>query len=328
MHAAVVNTWGEAPKYQEFSLPEPSADQLRVKVLAGAAHTIVRSRAAGRHYTTASTSPPHIPGIDGVGIVESPHSSLHGKKVYINALRTATGTFAEYINVSPQEVFELPDEADPVAVAASVNPGLSGWMGLTARAGLNASERKPFEVLVLGATGASGKAAVQIAKGMGATRVVAAGRNEAVLEELKGLGADATISLGYEDSPGEGKVDFGAAAEVDVVLDYLWSEWAQVAMKSMVTQRKDKNKRLTWVGIGTVAGPLSSVDGSILRSSNTVVCGCGPGSWSFKELDQQMPSLLKTLVQQGVKTECEVRKLADVEKSWPETGAKRLVFEP
>ena len=78
--------------------------------------------------------------------------------------------------------------------AGLANPAMSSWAALTVRAKFVAGE----SVLILGATGLAGQLAVQIAKRLGARRVIAAGRNPAALEKLKALGADAVISLELE----------------------------------------------------------------------------------------------------------------------------------
>ena len=72
-------------------------------------------------------------------------------------------------------------------------------------------------VLVVGATGSAGRTAVQVAKRFGAGTVIAAGRNPQRLAELGALGADRTCLLD----------GLAAAAEVDVVLDYLWGPIAE-----------------------------------------------------------------------------------------------------
>ena len=77
------------------------------------------------------------------------------------------------------------------SAAAIPNPGVSAWLTLMHRAKLTAGET----VLILGATGVTGKLAVKIAKLLGARRVVAAGRNPEALESLQEDGADAVIRL-------------------------------------------------------------------------------------------------------------------------------------
>jgi NADPH:quinone reductase-like Zn-dependent oxidoreductase len=98
--------------------------------------------------------------------------------------------------VSPSHSFPIPDNIDDDIAAAIVNRGLSAWGALAWRAQLTAGET----VLILGATGVTGKLAVQTAKLLGAGRVIAAWRNEQVLSTLHDLGADTTIRL---DKPGQ-----------------------------------------------------------------------------------------------------------------------------
>ena len=86
----------------------------------------------------------------------------------------------------------VPDGLDDITAAAIANPGLSSWAALKERARFAPGET----VLVNGATGTSGRLAVQIAKFLGAKKVIATGRNAAALQSLKALGADETILLG------------------------------------------------------------------------------------------------------------------------------------
>ena len=84
----------------------------------------------------------------------------------------------------------MPDDADPALAGACGIAGVSAWLPLTWRAPV----RKGETVLVLGATGTLGAVAVQTAKLLGAGRVVAAGRRQA-LERARSLGADAVVKL-------------------------------------------------------------------------------------------------------------------------------------
>ena len=317
MKAAVVNTWGETPKYQDFSLPPPSDSQVRVKVTAAGVHNIVRSRAAGKHFSIQGRNPPHIPGVDGVGtVVET------GEHVYFVSLISPTGSIAEEINVGKRDVFPLPKGADPDAIAAILNAAMSSWMALTARAGVKPGEK--FSVAIVGATGVSGSAAVPIAKAMGATEIVAIGKPGAKLEKTVENGATATIALAENIE----ETGFAAAADVDVVLDYLWGDVSKAVLPGIVEKRKNKSQRLSWVEIGALGGDGLPVSGAMLRKANVVVMGCGPGSWTFPELNAQVPEMLKSIAENGVKTEYEVKKLEDVESWWNEKAEKRILVRP
>jgi NADPH2:quinone reductase len=126
---------------------------------------------------------------------------------------------AQHTVASRSRCFPLPEDIDAVTAAVLVNPGLSAWLTLTWRARLVPGEI----VLILGATGVTGKLAVQIAKLLGAGRVIAAGRNEEVLSTLHELGADATLLL---SKPSQDLSEVFAReagnAGFNVIIDYLW----------------------------------------------------------------------------------------------------------
>lgn len=242
--------------------------------------------------------------------------------VYFTSLTAPTGSFASQINVEKRDVWKLPDGADPQQVAVLVNAVMSGWMALTARVGIVPGQREAWSVAVLGATGVSGQAAVQVAKALGAEKVVAIGKPGEKLERTRELGATATIALS-----GEGEeTDFTAAADVDVVLDYLWGDVARVVLPGIIDKRKDKSQRLSWVEIGALGGDGVEVSGALLRKANLVLMGCGPGSWSFKELGAQMPAMLEGIVEGGMRAEFKVERLEEVESWWGDSeGPRKLV---
>jgi NADPH:quinone reductase-like Zn-dependent oxidoreductase len=254
--------------------------------------------------------------VDGVGTLVS-----SDELVYFTSLTAPTGSFASEINVEKRDVWKLPDGADPQQVAVLVNAVMSGWMALTARVGIMPGQKESWSVAVLGATGVSGQAAVQVAKALGAERVVAIGKPGVKLEKTKELGATATIALGNEE-----KVDFSAAADVNVVLDYLWGDVAQTVLPEVVEKRKDKSQKLSWVEIGALGGDGAEVSGALLRKANLVLLGCGPGSWSFKELGAQMPAMLEGIVEGGIRAEFKVERLEEVERWWSDAeGPRKLV---
>jgi NADPH:quinone reductase-like Zn-dependent oxidoreductase len=188
MNAAVLHAFDQLPQFEEFPEPVTDKDEVIVQVQAAALKPIDKQIASGSHYT----SPRNLPvvcGIDGVGHLED------GARVFFGGPRSPYGAMAQRTVVSRQRCFPLPQDLDDVTAAAVMNPGVSAWLTLAQRAKLVPGEK----VLILGATGVTGKLAVQIAKLLGAGRVVAAGRNEQVLSTLHDLGADAIIRI---DKPG------------------------------------------------------------------------------------------------------------------------------
>ena len=184
MKPAVLRELGKPPRFEEFAEPTAGKDEAVVRVRAASLKAIDRQLASGSHYA----SPRELPvvcGTDGVGELED------GSRVFFGGPRRPYGAMAERTVAPRAFCFAVPAEIDDDTAAALPNPGVSAWLSLTHCARLAAGET----VLILGATGVTGQLAVQIAKLLGAKRVIGAGRNERALGKLRELGADATIQL-------------------------------------------------------------------------------------------------------------------------------------
>jgi NADPH:quinone reductase-like Zn-dependent oxidoreductase len=317
INAAVVTDFAEPPRYQPFDLPESSGpDQILVDVVAVGLHPRVRTGARGAHYTSSGQLP-MIPGIDGVG------RRADGRLVYFAADDAVLGTMAERALVDPRRTIVLPDDVDAAKVAAAMNPAMSSWVALRRRVPLQPGQ----SVLVLGATGNAGTAAVQIARRLGAARVVGAGRNAERLATVVAAGADATVQL-TGDADATGAALAGAAAEVDIVIDYLWGQPAQRAMLALLTKRSDRSRALDWIQIGAVAGATLELPSAALRSNNLRLQGSGQGSVSPGDYLAELPSLVSEL-QTGLNfVKPHPRPLAEVERAWlePEPPGERTVL--
>jgi NADPH:quinone reductase-like Zn-dependent oxidoreductase len=185
MRAAMVEDFSRPPRYGETSLPVANEGEVLLQVRAAALSNLVRSQANGLHYSSVAAFP-FTPGNDGVGIVPE-----DGSRVYFIAPRAPFGSMAEYSVVSRAMTIPVPANIDDADAAALGNPGLATWGSLLGRAKFQAGEA----VLINGATGIAGRQAVQVAKYLGASRIIATGRNEQALAEVAVLGADETISL-------------------------------------------------------------------------------------------------------------------------------------
>ena len=219
MHAAVVTSFDEPPHYQEFDAPTKSSDEHEiVDILAVGLHPRVRSGASGRHYTSTGQLP-MIPGVDGVGRLDD------GTRVYFAADDELPGPMAEKAVIDMRRTVPLPEDAQVEVIAAAMNPAMSSWVALRRRVPIEAGQ----SVLILGASGNAGTMAVQVAKRLGAGRVVGAGRDASRLQALGGVGADEVVQL-TEDADATAAALAQAAAEVDIVIDYLWGGPAERAM--------------------------------------------------------------------------------------------------
>jgi len=318
MHAAVVTSFDEPPHFQEHDVPTPGQDQELVDVLAVGLHPRVRSGAAGKHYTSTGQLP-LIPGVDGVGRMAD------GTRVYFVADDELPGPMAERAVVDTRRMVPLPDDADAIKVAAAMNPAMSSWVALRRRVPIGRGQA----VLVLGATGNAGTMAVQVARRLGAGRVVGAGRDIDRLEALKSVGADEIVQL-TEDTEATGRALGKAAAEVDIVIDYLWGSPAERAIMALLAARSDRSRELNWIQIGAVAGPTLALPSVAMRSANFRIQGVGQGAISTRGYLAELPPLIDDIDSGALGVAARAIPLRDVEAAWvePNVPDERIVIVP
>lgn len=319
MHAAVVHSFDAPPRFDAFPTPTVTSEhEILVDVLAAGLHPRVRSAADGSHYTSDGALPA-VPGIDAVG------RTPDGELLYFVAPDTALGTMAEKAVVDRRRAITLPAGTDPAAVAAAMNPGMSSWVALRRRVGFQPGG----SVLVLGATGNAGQLAVQIAKRLGAARVIGAGRNRQRLDLLKKLGADEVVCLDGDDKEVADQLG-RAASDVDVVIDYLWGRPTQLAMPALLTARSERSKLLAWVQIGSMAGQDITLPSFLLRAANLTVMGSGQGSLTTAGILAELPSLADEIASGALAVDPLPMPLSQVEQAWNAATApgQRIVLLP
>jgi NADPH:quinone reductase-like Zn-dependent oxidoreductase len=317
MKAAIVAETGKPPSYGDFKEPVPTDGEVQVTVTAAALSNVVKSRASGTHYSS-SGQPPFVVGIDGVGHLDD------GRRVYFALPRAPFGSMAEKTVIRPSQCVSLPDDLDDVTAAAIANPGMSAWAAFKERAKLTAGET----VLVNGATGTAGRLAVQIAKYMGARKVVATGRNVQALKALSVLGADVTIPLdeggdAFEDALKEQFCGDG----IDVVLDYLWGQSAERVIIAGAKAGKDAVP-IRFVQIGSVSAPSITLPSAALRSSAITLMGSGLGSIPRDRLVKSIGELMQATVPGGFEILTTIVPLSEVERVWAAANSmSRIVFK-
>jgi NADPH:quinone reductase-like Zn-dependent oxidoreductase len=316
MHAAVVRSFDHPPRYEEFATPQPAGGEVLVDMLAAGLHPRVRSGANGTHYTSDGQLP-MIPGVDGVGRLPD------GRSVYFVAGDGVPGTMAEQAVLDPRRAVPLPENADPVIIAAAMNPAMSSWVALRRRVSFQPGQ----SVLVLGATGNAGQMAVQVARYLGAAQIVAAGRDPERLDLLTDLGATSLVSLA--DDPAEAAGRLGeVAADVDVVIDYTWGAPTERAMPVLITHRADRSKPLDWIQIGSMAGPDITLPSFVLRAANLRIMGSGQGSVTPAGIVAELPSLMEQLAAGSITVAAVPVPLAQVQDAWtaPARPGERVVL--
>ncbi|MFF3617420.1 zinc-binding alcohol dehydrogenase family protein [Streptomyces sp. NPDC002580] len=308
MRAAVLTSYGTPPAYSEH--PDPvarSEHDMVVDVLAAGLHHLTRAKADGSHYSATGVFP-LVPGVDGV--VRDPQGRLR----YAVLDDTNLGTFAERTVIDARRSIVLPDDADPVRIAAAMNPGMSSWVALRRRITFREGQR----VLILGATGSAGRMAVQIAKRFGAAEVFAVGRDAERLKTLTELGAHQALTFD----------EIAAAADVDVVLDFVWGAPAAGAMLPILTARADRSAPLTWVQIGSIAGDPAPIPSAALRAARLQIVGSGIGSVSPRDFIAELPELVAAVTDNALDVQARAVPLARIGQAWNEPASERLVFVP
>jgi NADPH:quinone reductase-like Zn-dependent oxidoreductase len=317
MQAAMVEEFASPPRYRETAAPVAGDGEVLLQVRAAALSNLVRGQASGSHYSSGKL--PFIAGNDGVGV------GPDGTRCYFIGPRAPFGSMAEYTVVSRARTIPLPPNLDDAVAAALGNPGLATWGAMLGRAKLQPGEA----VLINGATGTAGKQAIQVAKYLRASKIIATGRNPQALEHLAGLGADETIPL---DQPEENLLrSFRAAlAQVQVVLDYLWGPSAELMLKASAGHGAPEGEpRIRFVQIGSISGDTITLPGGVLRSGGIELLGSGLGSLSSQQILQSLRTMFAATAKVQFEIDIDRVPLAKVEEAWARKGdERRIVFIP
>lgn len=321
MKAAVMYQKGELPQYVDF--PEPLAqngNEILVSVKAAAIKQLDRSKASGKHYSTDSSTKENGRVIGGDGVCLLPD----GTRVYAIGV---SGMLAEKATIEKDHFVKLPDELDDVTAAALPNAVFGATMALKFKADIQAGN----VVLINGATGVTGRVAVQLARHYGAGKVIVTGRNPASLEELRSLGADEIISIAQEDDTFKAQLAaIHTLSPVDIIIDYLWGHSAEMILSCLKGNGSFTNK-VRYVSVGSMSGDQITLSAANLRSVDLQLTGSGLGAWSRKQVGQLFSEILPEMFQLAVDGKLVVDtvtvKLENIAKLWEMEvpGGRRLV---
>jgi len=320
MKAAVVSGPGQKPQYTDFPEPVAKEGEELISVRAAALSHFTKGRASGAHYSADGIFPA-VAGADGIGVTQD------GRRVYFVLPGAPNGAMAKTTVVRSRQCIDLPAGIDDVTAAAIANPGMSAWAALMERAHLQAGET----VLINGATGTAGRLAVQIAKYLGASKVIATGRDAEGLEEVRGLGADVAITFDLNPSNPQGTKRYEAAlreqfgAGINVVVDYLWGKSAESVIVA-IAKAVDDATPVRFVHVGGASGGEIELPGAALRSSAIVLMGSGNKSIPLPRLLASIKSVFDAFVPARLSIKTKVVPLAEVGENWDDNGKSRIVF--
>jgi NADPH:quinone reductase-like Zn-dependent oxidoreductase len=218
----------------------------------------------------------------------------------------------------------LPDGTNPVTIAAAMNPAMASWVALRRRITFERGQT----VMVLGATGSAGRAAVQVAHRLGAGAISAVGRGSGRMDDLIVHGVTRIVDLDAEPDAVARRLA-EAGEEVDVVLDFLWGEPAARALYAIVPNRARDEQPLTWIQIGSIAGVESPIPSAALRAVNLRIIGSGQGSVDPRAYRQEIQALAQEIHDGTFDTAARGVPLSEVESAWADTtSAERIVLIP
>lgn len=321
MKAAIVTAAGKSPIFGEFNEPLPSPGAELITVHASALSPFSKARSSGAHYSSEGVFPA-IAGVDGAG------RTAGGRRVYFVLPEAPYGALAAKCLVSAKQCIEIPKSLDDVTAAAIANPGMSAWAALSERAKLVPGET----VLVNGATGSAGRLAVQLAKYLGAGKVIATGRDEGELQQLLSLGADAVLpfTLGALHPLGAKRYEQALqqvfVGGINIVVDYLWGESAKTVIVAIARSVEDATP-VRFVHVGGASGEEEiALPGAALRSSPIQLMGSGVKSVPFPKLLGAIKSVFDAAGPAKLQIATRTMPLSEIEEGWKAPGKPRIVI--
>jgi NADPH2:quinone reductase len=258
-----------ALRWTEMPIPEPTPSQVRIKIHAASLNFPDLLTVQNKYQVKPLL--PFVPGSEFSGVVEAVGQGVRHLKVGDRvATIGVTGGFATHACVEALAVMPLPTACDLDDAAAFAFTYGTSHHALIDRAGLRAGET----VLVLGAAGGVGSAAVQIAKAAGA-RVVAAASSPEKCRFCRQLGADVTINASLENLR-DAVRDATDGRGPDVVYDPVGGDLAELAFRSIAWRGR-------YLVVGFAAGPIPALPWNLALLKGASIVGVFWGDFVRRE---------------------------------------------
>jgi NADPH:quinone reductase-like Zn-dependent oxidoreductase/acyl dehydratase len=232
---------------------------------------------------------PFSPGGEVAGVVESVGSGVKHLQIGQRVLALCGwGGFAEKVKVPADKVFPVPPFMDNITAASTLYTFGTAYHALKDRSQLKEGET----LLVLGASGGVGLAAVELAKVMGA-EVIAAASTAEKLAICQQKGADHLINYEEEDLKEKVK-ELTAGKGVDVVLDVVGDKYAEPALRSMAWKGR-------YLVVGFAAGEIPKLPFNLALLKGCAVMGVFWGRFAAEEPKQNQQNLMELvgMIQSG-----------------------------
>lgn len=284
MYAIFVTKHGppEVLELMDAPMPEPGPGQVRIKVAATTVNFAdIQARRGSYH---GSASPPFIPGLEVAGTVDKLGPGVVGLGVGQRVAAHADGgSYAQYALGRTVGVFPLPDSIEWETAACFPSVGTTSFNLLNLAGRLQPGET----VLIHAAAGGIGSTAVQLARVLGASKIIGTVGSAEKAKLIMDLGADAAINYREEDVP-ERVRELTNGTGVDVVLDGVGADTFESSVKSLA-----RYGRL--VAFGQSSGPPTPVSFGQLYGDNKAVVGYSTGGRRRTRPDDLRPAGLAVL---------------------------------
>ncbi|MBX3313356.1 MAG: NADPH:quinone oxidoreductase family protein [Actinobacteria bacterium] len=258
------------------------ADQVRVAVEAAGVNFVDALFVAGTYQI--KVPPPFTPGSELAGTVTEVGTDVHGIAVGDRVISSlGLGAWSDEVIIPAAGSTPVPEGLGTAVAAALVQSYCTAWFTLTRRTRVEPGE----VVLVLGAAGGVGLAAIDVARALGAT-VIAAASTPAKLADATRQGATATIAYTDEDLKTRAR-ELGGGG-VDVVVDPVGGPHTEAALRAL-----RQGGRLAVIGFA--AGPIPTLPANQVLLNNRTVVGVDWGAWAMQHPDEQRALLDEVLAE-------------------------------
>ncbi len=323
MRAALLEAYGAPVVPGERADPQPSPERSLIKVAAAPIVPLDLFCASGSSYFGRQPIP-YVPGVQGVGIVQSIGESAAGQRVWFATtagMAPGDGSMGESCVATPADLVPISAEVPDAVVAAIGTSGIAAWMSLTWRARLERGEK----VIVLGATGVVGQVAVAVARHLGAARVVAVARTAEAAAAAPLAGADEIVLTEPVGEPADltRRLVEAAGGPADVVIDPVFGVPAAAAAQAL-----GPGGRL--VNIGGAAGDLAEFSSAVLRARTIAILGYTNNAISPEQRADALTRVLGLAEAGHVSVAYETRPLSDCTAAWTAASGsgRRIVLLP
>jgi NADPH:quinone reductase-like Zn-dependent oxidoreductase len=308
IRAVVVPACGKLPVVEERPPPVPGAGEVPVTVEAAPITPLDVLCAGGSSYHGKPTTP-YVPGVQGVGRLADGTAVWFATQA---GLRPGDGSMATAVSVPSGDLVELPAGVPLTLIAALGLSAVAAHAALTGSGRLAAGE----QVVVLGAGGVVGQAAIQLALLGGARRVIAVARSREARSRAIRLGAGAAVPLHPDDDVAtlSDRLRGAAYGPVDLVLDPVFGIPAAAALRVL-----RPGGRL--VNLGTAAGATAPIEGAVVSGRSLRVIGYSNDTLSIAQRAAALGAVARHAAAGRLAVEHEVVPFSDVASAWARQSA-------